>query len=88
MAQSNGSSLVWFLAGVAVGAAVALLCAPQSGRDTRQYIGKKSAAGRDYLTEHGREVYQKGRELYDRGKDLAEDAADLFERGRKVVGMT
>lgn len=89
MADENGGgdNLIWFLAGVAVGAAAALLLAPKTGRELRQMIGEKTAEGRDYLAETGRDVYGKGRELYERGKDLAEDAADLIERGRKVVRL-
>ncbi len=84
MAEENSTAdrLVWFMAGACVGAALALLLAPKSGRELRQYLGEKGAEGRDFLTETGKEVYSKGRDLYERGKGLAEDAADLFERGR------
>ena len=36
--HDSGSSLAWFLAGAALGAAGALLFAPQSGRETREII--------------------------------------------------
>ena len=89
MADENNSSdnLIWFIAGAAVGAAVALLYAPKSGRETRRYLGHKASEGREHLAEAGREVYEKGRDLYERGKGLADDAADLFERGRKAVRL-
>jgi len=84
--EENGvAGLAWFILGAAVGAAVALLYAPQSGRETRDYLTRKTEEGRELLTEKGREVADKGRELYDRGKDLADEAADIFERGRKLV---
>jgi gas vesicle protein len=83
--ENGGDNLIWFMAGAAVGAAVALLFAPKTGRELRRLISDKSAEGRDYVVETGRDIYGKGRELYERGKDLAEDAAELIERGRKVV---
>jgi len=84
MAQDNGS-LVWFVAGAAVGASIALLYAPHSGRDTRRLIGKKTRQGREALSDTGRDLAEKGRELYEKGLRVADDAADLIERGRKLV---
>jgi len=86
MANSNSSErLMWFVAGMAVGAALGLLFAPKSGEELRRLIGEKAGEGRDYLKDAGRDAYAKGRELYDKGRELAEDAADLFERGRKAI---
>ncbi len=85
MADNNSGSLVWFVAGAAIGASIALLYAPQSGRDTRRYLNKKSRQGRDVLEDTGRDLADKGRELYKKGRGLADDAAELFERGRKIV---
>ena len=81
----NNSGLVWFVAGAAIGASIALLYAPQSGRDTRRFINKKTRQGREVLEETGRDLADKGRELYKKGRGLADDAAELFERGRKIV---
>ena len=83
--ESNSDRVIWFLAGAAVGVAIGMLFAPKSGREIRQYIGEKTADGRDLLVETGRDVYAKGRDLYEQGKGLAEDAGELFERGRKAV---
>jgi gas vesicle protein len=83
--DDNGSGIVWFLAGAAVGAAVALLYAPHSGRDTRKYISKTTEKSKDAIAGSGKELVDKGKELYDRGRALADEAADLFERGRKLV---
>jgi gas vesicle protein len=86
MAKDNSSSgFVWFLAGAAVGAAVALLYAPKAGRETRKYISKTTEKSKDAITESGKELVDRGKDLYDRGRALADDAADLFERGRKMV---
>jgi gas vesicle protein len=83
--MDNSPKLVWFLTGAALGAAVALLYAPQSGKDTRRYLGKKARKGREAVADVSREALDKGRELYERGRKMADDAADLFERGRRLV---
>lgn len=85
MSGDNSSRLVWFLTGAAIGAAVALLYAPQSGSETRRVIGKRTGEGREALAGSGREMFEHGRELYDQGRKIADEAADLFERGRKLV---
>jgi gas vesicle protein len=82
-ALDEGSSrLAWFLTGAVVGATIAILYAPKSGRDTRQVLSDKS---RDAFGETGKNLVDASREMFDRGRQLVEDAADLFERGRKLV---
>ena len=83
--NDNGITVAWFLVGAAVGAAVAILYAPQSGKETRRLIAKKTEESRDRLADSGKEVMDKGKELFDRGRELADEAADIFERGRKLV---
>ena len=83
--EDSGISLAWFLVGAAVGAAVALLYAPQSGKDTRRFIAKKTEQGREALVDSSKEALDRGKELFDRGRELADEAADIFERGRKLV---
>jgi gas vesicle protein len=83
--MEKSDRLVWFLTGAALGAAVALLYAPQSGKDTRRYLGKKAKHGREAIGDVSREAMDKGRELYQKGRKMADEAADLFERGRRLV---
>ena len=83
MAQDN--NLVWFVAGAAIGASLALLYAPQSGRDTRRLIKKKTREGREVLSDTSRDLMDKGRELYEKGLRVADDAAEMIERGRRLV---
>jgi gas vesicle protein len=85
MAQENGDKVVWFLAGAAIGAAIALLYAPASGEETRAKLLEKASEGREALGERGQELMERGRELYSKGKSMADEAADMFERGRKLV---
>ena len=83
--EDKGTNLSWFLTGLAVGAVVGILYAPESGRDTRKRIGKTTRQSREAMEDSGKELMDKGKELYDRGKQIADDAADLFERGKKLV---
>jgi gas vesicle protein len=85
MAQNNGGSLVWFIAGAAVGASIALLYAPQSGKDTRRLIKKRTKEGREALSETAADLMDKGRDLYEKGLRVADEAAEMIERGRKLV---
>lgn len=66
-----------FLVGAVAGAAVALLYAPATGRETREFLGEKAREGRDRATE----AAVKGREAFSRGRDVVSDAID---RGREA----
>ena len=86
MAQNNSpDKLLWFFAGAAIGASIALLYAPQTGRDTRRLIQKKARQGTEALSDTGRDLVDKGRDLYEKGRRVADEAAELFERGRRLV---
>jgi gas vesicle protein len=79
MATDNGAGnvMLGFLVGAVAGAAVALLYAPVSGRETRGLIGEKAREGRDRATE----AAAKAREAIDRGRDTVTTA---IERGREA----
>jgi gas vesicle protein len=85
MARDNGINLVWFTAGAAIGATIALLYAPQTGKETRRYLNKKTREGREALSDASGDIADKGKELFEKGRRMADDAADLFERGRKII---
>jgi gas vesicle protein len=85
MAQNNPGNFLWFVAGAAIGATVALLYAPQSGEKTRKILKARTREGREALMENSQELMDKGRELYEKGLRVADEAAELIERGRKIV---
>ncbi len=85
MRRSNGSNLLWFMAGVATGAAASLMLAPVSGVETRRLITKGAGNARGFLQQSGRDYLDKGRELYEQGCHLADEAAEMFEDGRRLV---
>ena len=70
MAQDNsGSVMVAFVLGAVTGAAVALLFAPASGEETREYLGERAREGKARVRE-GREhmiaAVERGREAFER----------------------
>ena len=74
----TGGLLVAFVAGAAVGAAVALLFAPATGNQTREYLGQRAREGRDRAEEAARQ----SREVLNRQRDAMSSA---FERVREGV---
>jgi gas vesicle protein len=84
--QSNGVMLA-FMVGAITGAAVALLFAPASGDETREYLGQKAREGRDKAREaadQSREFYERHREsvttAIDRGRDAYQQARERGEQ--------
>ena len=80
-----GSNVAWFLTGAFIGAAAAVLYAPQSGKDTRKYITDKTQMGREAVESAGQDIAEVSKDMFERGRRLVDDAAELFERGRKLV---
>jgi gas vesicle protein len=83
--MEDNTKALWFVAGAAVGATIALLFAPTSGAETRRAIGRQAQKGRERISDAGRDVLERGRGLYEKGRHLADDAADLIDRGKKLV---
>jgi gas vesicle protein len=83
--ERSSNMVAWLIGGALLGAAVALLMAPESGASTRRKLASQAEAGRKTLLESGQELFERGRELYERGRELAEEAAELFERGRRIA---
>ena len=83
--EETTNTLGWFLAGAVIGAAVAILYAPKSGKETRQLIADTTQKSKDAVVDSSQNVLDAGRDMFERGRKLVEDAADLFDRGRKLV---
>ena len=85
MERDNSGVIVWFVSGAVLGAAVALLLAPEAGEKTRRMLAEQAGRGRKTLLESGQELFERGKELYDRGREIVDDAAEMFERGRRIA---
>ncbi|MGA2628598.1 MAG: YtxH domain-containing protein [Terriglobia bacterium] len=76
MSDCNGVHYLGFLlVGMGVGAGLALLFAPQSGKDTRKYLARRAEEGSDYVTSVGKGLRDKAEEAVGRGKDWASKLA-------------
>jgi len=53
--DNSGAILLAFVAGAIAGAAVALLFAPATGEETRDYIGQRAREGREKVVDAARQ---------------------------------
>jgi gas vesicle protein len=74
--DNSGSVMVAFVLGALAGAAVALLFAPATGEETREYLGEKAREGRAKLREQRDSVLN----AVDRGRDAFTQSREHGER--------
>jgi gas vesicle protein len=89
MSENNGASkLAFLLAGMGIGAILALLFAPKSGKETRDYLVQKAEEGRDYVTVRGRELRKQAEEAVEKAKDVVakqkEQLSAALEAGKQA----
>ncbi|MGH9343511.1 MAG: YtxH domain-containing protein [Terriglobia bacterium] len=79
-----GDRFAFFLAGLGIGAVMALLFAPQSGEETREMISQRVEQGKEYVNEQSKAVRRRAEDLVTEGRRRAEDlkgkANDLADR--------
>lgn len=85
MKNQTGENFLWLLGGVGIGAGLALLFAPRTGRDLRRYLARVAEDSRDRLVEGGQDVLGRSKEVYERGKAVVDEALDFVERTRRSV---
>lgn len=68
--NQGASSFAFFLAGIGIGAALALLFAPGSGQETRDMLGAKATQGRDYVNAKRREMRDQAEQMVGKARDL------------------
>ena len=79
-----GTRLTYFVIGATVGAVVALLFAPKSGRELREDLADATRKGVDRAKETGSQLSARAGEYYDaasaRAGELAANAREVVER--------
>ena len=76
--EDGGSRVGFFLAGLGIGAVMALLFAPRSGKETRDMIVQKAEEGRDFVMTKGEEIRQQAEDAVEKGKDLVNKQKELL----------
>ena len=89
MSEDNtGTQVGFFLAGLGIGAVVALLLAPRSGKETREFIVNKAEEGRDFVVTKSEEIRRQAEDAVEKGKDLVNKQKELLsaalEAGKQV----
>ena len=74
MAQNIIPKGNYFLVGLGIGSLIAVLFAPKSGEETREYLAKKTREGNELAS-------KKAQELRDR-------VEETIERGQEVIAQT
>ena len=84
MGENSGGSdkFLFFLAGAGIGAVLALLFAPKSGRETRELIARSANDGRDFLANKVNE----GRQMVDeKRRKLSDDFTSFLDKSKEAV---
>ena len=89
MEQDNiGAKFLYFLTGLSIGAVVGILFAPQSGKETREFIAGRAEDGREYLSRKGRQYREQASEYVERSKGVIsqqkEHLAAAIEAGKQA----
>ena len=92
MADERGDAagyLGWFFLGTLVGAGVALLLTPRTGRETRDLLKEKSEDLARRAGEFASEAQVKAGDLFEKGRELFEEQtqrlASAFEAGKAAM---
>ena len=84
----SGARAIYFLAGVGIGALIGILFAPQSGKETREFIADRAEEGRDFLVKKGRDIREQTTDYMERGKGVLTQQRDhltaAFEAGKQA----
>ena len=79
MSEDNGGSKVgFFLAGLGIGAVIALLFAPRSGQETRDMIAQKAEEGRDFVVTKTEEIRKQAEDAVEKGRDMVSKQKELL----------
>jgi gas vesicle protein len=76
MSNERNYGILGFLAGAAIGAAIGVLLAPRSGKETRERMAGKAKDAKDEEAEDLKERL---------GKDVTESAEDVADRARRTA---
>jgi gas vesicle protein len=92
MTRDDGGAagyLGWFLFGAALGAAAAVLAAPRTGRETREFLAERGTEWARRAQELAAEAQNRAGDWIEKGRDRMEEQtqrlAAAFEAGREAM---
>ena len=81
--MNNGSDkFIYFVTGAGVGAILALLFAPKSGRETRDIIARTANEGRDFVTG---KVTEGRQYVEERSRKVGDDFTAFVDKSKEAV---
>ncbi|MEJ2010113.1 MAG: YtxH domain-containing protein [Acidobacteriota bacterium] len=89
MSDNNGGSKVaFFLVGAGIGAIVALLFAPKTGKEAREFIVQRAGESRERVNEKSKEYRQRAEGYVDKARDTVtkqkEQLSAALEAGKQA----
>ena len=88
MADNDGGGILWFLAGLGIGAAMGILYAPKTGEETRKQLREAAEQGRGVVKERARQARDQAGTWADKGRDYLnsqkEQIRSAYEAGRQA----
>ena len=86
--HGKGTIVLSFFIGGLIGAGLALLLAPQSGKETRQQIKDLASDAKEKVSEYAEQVKEKVASTVGKGKEIYEEKKSLitaaFEAGKEA----
>ena len=82
MADSGGDKFLYFLAGAGIGAVLALLFAPKSGKETRELIARTATEGREFIAT---KVADGQQFVEEKGRKAGDDFSSFIDRSKEAV---
>ncbi|MBI2821268.1 MAG: YtxH domain-containing protein [Acidobacteria bacterium] len=87
--SKSGENFLYFLVGGFVGASIALLLAPTSGKETRELITGRAREGADFVTAKTRQIADltdsASRALQDQASQLLDRSAEVLNRQKEQL---
>jgi len=88
MSDNNSNSLLWFLAGLGIGAVAGVLYAPRSGDETREALRARAEDSREFVRDRARHAREQAATWADRGREVLNQQKEQFrsayEAGRQA----
>ncbi len=84
-ARARARDIAFLVAGVGIGAGVALLLAPNTGEEVRHAIGRGYRKTVKRIGRRTQDLRDRAEDLLEHAQDLRDHAHDLRERGAKLL---